>query len=784
MNETASSQNCTFRENSSNPNHHIIYAVLSIVIGILYIYHNPANWKALSINYPAFFLALKPHTYSAHIPEFICIILLWLMGYVLGFVFLKILLKQKISQNISVIVAIGWGVLAFILFGLAIAQCFNAYAIGSVLGFTFLFCFPLAWKMGAFQKRSIFRQDWLASLTWDSRLALILLAIPFALAFYGSLMPPTQSDGLRYHLSVPRMYLQYGGLYRIPDIAFSNFPFLIEYLYAIPLAFGLISVPKMIHASFYIMTIRLIYDLGKRMGKESCDGKRIGVYAALLFASTPFTSIFASWSFIEMGLTFYTLLAFSFCLEALEWGKEGKRDAVRMVILAGAAGGFLLSCKYTALTSILLLSIILAWPREEYTFKNAAAHFRLAFLFLLAAGLTASPWYIKNMILLGNPVYPFARGLFPTPFWTDFNDLFFRFHAGTKGRFNELMNAPLFYWLQDAITLPFRVIFFPGDRKLANPEDFGSWQLGPIWLTLAPFILLHRAWNWRKVLHGIACLFLYLVWAYTYRDSRFLLPAMAVSAPLLAALMADLISIRGWTKILFLIQVCYCLLFTASVSLLPTVNAPWWVVSGTITKDVYLESVCDYTRNTNRAFRWLRENTKPDEKVLLHGIEHPFYCPNPFIGADWFNTDPLIAWSWENPDAEKLLQKVRREGVRYLVYYYGKIKTPGYFHFYRFFRFPPERGYELLKEYKEKEYTRLEYPLAYQEWANRFYQKMQSEEENAPNIRALIQLLDGGMLKEVYRYVNERFDAKGRKILPDGVEDGIVIYHVPDRRSE
>ncbi|MBN2329303.1 MAG: hypothetical protein JXR73_19335 [Candidatus Omnitrophica bacterium] len=657
------------------------------------------------------------------------------------------------------------------IFGLALAQCLNRTAIALILAGIFACLGPVVWKRGGFRREKSQEKSWFGTAPWDVILAGFLLMIPLAFAFFCSLMPPTQSDGLRYHLSVPKLYLEHGGFYSIPNIAFSNFPFLIEYLYAIPLAFGLDSTPKMIHASFFLLTIRLIYDMGRRMG---CG--RSGMYGALLFASVPFASIFASWSFMEMGLTLYTLLTLALCLDAMEEEKKGAGAASRRsIVVCGISGGFLLSCKYTALAPLFLFFLMLAWPGLSVSWKGVQKKLMRAILFGIVVFLVASPWFIKNIVLWGNPVYPFAGGIFPTPNWSRFNDLFFRFHAGMKGHYNELMYSPAWEWIRDAVTLPFRVTFYPGD-KIWHPDDFGSWQVGPVWLTLTPLLLLYRSWTPRKVLHLIAGVFLYLVWAYTYRDSRFLLPAMAVMAPLFAVVVEEMVLHRSWTKWCFIAPVFYCLIFTSSVILLPTKNAPWWVVSGTISKDFYLENVCDFTRNPNQAFRWLKENTRAEETVLLHGIEHPFYCPNKFIGADWFNTDPLIAWSWESPSVEGLLEQLRKEKIRYIVYYYGKIKHPGHFQFYRLFRLPPEKGYKFLKEFMEKQYSRMHYPLAYKEWEYRFIQEMNEEEKNSESIQALETLLDGGVLKEVFRFGPEKTAENGQTIQSIGADDGIVIY--------
>ena len=240
---------------------------------------------------------------------------------------------------------------------------------------------------------------------------------------------------------------------------------------------------------------------------------------------------------------------------------------------------------------------------------------------------------------------------------------------------------------------------------------------------------------------------------------------MAVAAPLFAVLVEELISLRSWTKWCFFSGISYCLLFTSTVILLPELNAPWWVISGVISEEQYLENVSVYTRKPNQAFRWLRENTDPSEKVLLHGIEHPFYCPNKLVGADWFNTDPLIAWSWETPDAQGLIERLRQENIKYIVYYYGKIKYTKYFECYRLFRLPEEKGIPLLAEFTKREYSKIHYSYAYKAWYNQFNRELDEAERNSPNVKALETLLDGGLLEEVFHYKDPKNEYNGISIL-------------------
>ncbi|HQH71197.1 MAG TPA: hypothetical protein PK360_03870 [bacterium] len=735
-----------------NSNKGPIFFILAAAVVPLYIYHNPANWKALAYNYYAFAYALFPATYVTHAGEFLFIAWFWIVGHGVGKFLAVKGLRHAGPLPLTLTAPAGWGAVSFIFFALALLQLFTFPVILAVcvlltLGFgvpAVLQALPEWKKIGDLPAR------WRA-LPLDLRAALVLLAVPLLYAFYSCLLPPTQSDGLRYHLAVPLLYLRHGGFYLMPHLAFSNFPFLIEYLYAIPLAFGLISGPKFIHASFYLLTVLLVNRLGRTLA-----GPRAGIYAALILASMPFAPIFASWSFMEFALAFYTLLGFSLALEVFE-SRRAAPEAIpgSTIRLLGLVGGYLLGCKYTAVTTVAFFMLLLPGPawtgfRRAFTPRNLKSSLRPVLWFGAVAALVGCPWYIKNYILLGNPVYPFARGLFPTPDWTGFNALFFQYHAGLKGNLTAITQAPVFEQVYDFLTLPFRVTFYPGDME-SHPENFGSWPIGVVWLLLGPFLLLRRGWTPRAAWHLAFSVFLYVLWAYTYRDTRFLLPGLAVAAPLMGLLVEELAAASRWTKYGILLAVFYNILFTSASILLPTKNAPWWVMSGQVSREDYLENVSDFTRGPCQAFRYLREHTAPEEKVLLHGIEHPFYCPNDFIGADWFNTDPLIAWSWERPSAEALLARLREAGIRYIAYDRGKINTPGYFGFYRLFRLPLEKGEPLLRELYGREYTRLRFPYAYNQWLQRFTQRLEEAERQSPNIQALETLLDGGMLPEIFR---------------------------------
>ncbi|MBZ0257943.1 glycosyltransferase family 39 protein, partial [bacterium] len=537
-----------------------------------------------------------------------------------------------------------------------------------------------------------------------------------------------------------------------------------------PMAFGSICGPKLIHFLFFLITLAQVSHLANHWG-----GRRAGVLAVLLIAATPFVPIFASWGFIELGLSAYTLFAVQCAMAVRSAFVEGERSkAWRWAVLFGIAAGFLLGCKYTALATVAGLGLAMLWPGRGAKL-TLVQRFPIATLGVALALLIASPWYIKNAILFSNPVFPFGGSVFPTHEWSEFNQAFFSYHAGMKGNLNAVRQSSLIEKAVDFVTLPFRTTLYSSD--VYHIENFGDMPTGVLWLVGALLAVFHRQWRTGMAFLGSVSLFLFIFWGQTYRDIRFLLPCLVTAAPLLGVIWSDLIDRAGSIKWFIAAAIVYNLLTTHGLTLLPGSYMPWMVASGKVDRETYLLQVSDETRDQNQAFHYLEENTAPQTRVLLHGIQEPYYCKNDYVWSDWFNTDILISWSWQAPSADALLKRIQDEGIEYLVWNYGNINqyNQTYLPYYRLFRLPRDKGLPLLREFISKEYARIHYPYEYSFWINDFLLRLDQAEESSPNVAALETLLKGGKLEEVFR-----FDEK-----PKDPSHGVVVYRIPAKsRSE
>src|SRR5439155_18167569 len=138
-------------------------------------------------------------------------------------------------------------------------------------------------------------------------------------------------------------------------------------------------------------------------------------------AAVPSFVRIATWPYVDAVIACYATAALYCTLRATRVveATADSRNLARWLVLAGVFSGLALSVKYTAviIPGALVVVTLLNSPRRSGIRKS---------IYLTAvSGLVASPWYLRNLIFQGNPVYPF---LFGGPFWDTFR-------AGWFGRF-------------------------------------------------------------------------------------------------------------------------------------------------------------------------------------------------------------------------------------------------------------------------------------------------------------------------------------------------------------
>lgn len=310
-------------------------------------------------------------------------------------------------------ISLGLGTIfvAYSLFLIGLLGWLQKTVLYLLLGFCFASGFtelPLFLK--ARQFASPFSEGWSELYLWEKVWVWLLLFLNL-LAMLLCFVPPTQVtewDSLSYHLAIPKLYWLDGRINYIPFSHHAQFPMTAQMLYLLGLGLtGLksTSVAKLFHWLFLVICQMTLLCWGIAVKERSL---RLGLVAVVFFASLPIAFFEATTAYVDLALTAYSLLSL-FALSRFHSQPDG-----RWLILAGIFAGASAGTKYTGLLLIGLLIPLGLWAIRRVG-EPRWSH--LAIGILLSASI-ASPWYVKNWLWTGNPVFPFAYGIFGGKNWT------------------------------------------------------------------------------------------------------------------------------------------------------------------------------------------------------------------------------------------------------------------------------------------------------------------------------------------------------------------------------
>jgi hypothetical protein len=427
----------------------------------------------------------------------------------------------------------------------------------------------------------------------------LFVAATLLLALTAALLPPTEWDSLVYHLVGPDRYLQAHRLTFDFDNYYLFFPSFVEMLFTAGMALKGDVVPRLLHFGYLLLTLGALGAFAARFWQRS-----LGLLAAALFLSIPTAVQIASWSYVDLALTFYSVAALYSLLVWL-YPKQIQSRSSGWLVLAGAFAGASLAIKYTGGVTLLILGAVLLWSllRRRVSIRRAL----LGGLIVVGLALAvAAPWYVKNAIVAGNPIYPLVWG------GREWNDIDTRWLLGIGQEMSIL----------DLLLVPWTLTVLGTQGTVAYDATFS-----PLFLVLLPLLLIvpRRA-------RGLGALVLaaaigYLFWimssAAAYGtfvlQGRLLLPIFAALS-LLCAYALDGLSIWdrpsfSLQRVLKMITGLTLVLGLFSQILLSISLNPWPHFVGFQSRDDYLENHIPH--RLQQTFRYLNESLDPDDKVLF-----------------------------------------------------------------------------------------------------------------------------------------------------------------------
>jgi hypothetical protein len=282
----------------------------------------------------------------------------------------------------------------------------------------------------------------------------------------------------------------------------------LQYAYA-QLAIGSIDdhAARAVLVFTHIGSILAVYVLGRRL-----FNRRVGIFAAALWALYPHVAQWSRFGDLEIPLTFLVTLAAAFFLMA--W--TGQQPRRRYALLAGLVFGGALWTKPTAGGLVLgvLLLLLVELIRLRFDWRAWLPRFQLALITGLAAAPLGGAWYVRNVLLGHNAVD------FPPPFWQTLAQ-----RSGGE-----------FGWLLVGLLLVLVYVYF--GQKMRPDWRGGLMGILFVLAALLPSILMPRRMIWFEFVLlavGLGILALTL-WRHFRSDMTPTHPAVVSGAALLMAL--------------------------------------------------------------------------------------------------------------------------------------------------------------------------------------------------------------------------------------------------------
>ncbi|RJR22226.1 MAG: hypothetical protein C4581_01225 [Nitrospiraceae bacterium] len=313
---------------------------------------------------------------------------------------------------------------------------------------------------------------------------LFLLSVGWMI-FLGYLFPSYAWDALYYHLPIVGQIMQSGAIgdTRSPS-------FIQQYINIFPKNINLYFLWNVIFLKndvvvdlgqlvFTIAGVLSIYSMAVKLKVT----EKYAIYSALLFFFTPVLMLQSTVNYVDGAVSMLLLIAVNFLMyddmeshTAGYYPGETFNKRAMPLLLSGLAAGHLLGSKPTGPVFIIAIFTVL-FIQEVVKLKSASANrgyalkesFRSYLVcFVMPVFLIGGYWYIRNLILYGNPVYYMDVSVFNIHLFKGLKSDWVEPAPDIINSLNYLMR-PLYVWLE-------RVGYYLYDSRMSG--------FGPIWFIL------------------------------------------------------------------------------------------------------------------------------------------------------------------------------------------------------------------------------------------------------------------------------------------------------------
>jgi hypothetical protein len=390
-----------------------------------------------------------------------------------------------------------------------------ALALAGLLKSVFIGSAALLVLLAAIWQRGGLRVYWPVNSTakiastafWFELLPLLLLIGAWVIRPLG---PPIAHDDISYHLPYARFYLEQGGLAVDETLRYPLHTHNYNLLYAVALLRDGTTMAQWVHAASGYLVMLGTWGLARHWFGWLAA---VASVVLLLFLGV-FTQALGN-AYVDLGLTLY----FTASMVALVCWFQDRRNA--WLFLSAAFLGTALGIKYSAIALSGLLGLVFIW---------ASRNLRQVLLFAGIAFLFGCFWYLRSLVISGNPIHPFASEVFGNYIWTK---------ADINSQWSELGRHGIDKTPLNFILLPWQLIMNPS--QFHGSVGLAGWIIGLFYLSLLNFR------RWPPILRALSLMSLaYLMfWFGSSQVMRYMMPVLPLLALAVASLPALFLDVLG-----------------------------------------------------------------------------------------------------------------------------------------------------------------------------------------------------------------------------------------------
>jgi len=390
-------------------------------------------------------------------------------------------------------------------------------------------------------------------------------------------------------------------------------------------------------AGYLILASLLLGQAVRRLGDPAA-----GRWTSVLVVGMPALFQGASLGLVEAAVACF--LAAGLWASVAVWQAVGRGLPPVTAGWLGFWSGGAIACKYPAVLFVAFpLAVVGGWLMGPRSWRSRV---RAVGLFLGVALLVGGPWYLKNAVLAGNPVYPLAASLWggetmdPAKI-AQWNAAHQHDGYGAAQGWSALRRLSWQWQLQSLLVVP-----------LALLGAVGGWRLAAT----------------RGIVTGLLASLL-LWWLFTHRIERFLLPSFTLLFLLAGIGWAVLRRSAGWR--------------VATVVALLGVGMDGLMIAGPLVGDSRLavdlsvlrrdEPVGEAVSRMPAHVRYVNAQLQPTDRLLLVGDAAAFDYNIPVAYSTTFDESALTRITRERPP-EAWGEALREAGFSHLLVHWGEIE--------------------------------------------------------------------------------------------------------------